>query len=55
MPKVFTIHVRFNDVLYDKIIAESERLGLSQTDTARYLLTRYFEMLTEKRDQGGGA
>ena len=54
--KVFTIHVRFHDVLYDKIIAESERLGMSQTDTVRYLLTNYFEALEGKKmDQGGGA
>lgn len=53
--KVFTVHVRFNDVLYDKILAEGERLGLSQTDTVRYLLTRYFEAQDEKKDQGGGA
>ena len=57
MPKkVFTIHVRFHDVLYDKIIAEGERLGMSQTDTVRYLLTKYFEAEdVKKMSQGGGA
>lgn len=50
--KVFTIHVRFSDVLYDKIIEEGERLGMSQTDTVRYLLMRYFEAQAIKKEGG---
>lgn len=53
--KAFTIHVRFTEVLYDRILVEGERLGMSQTDTVRYLLTKYFEEQDEKKDQGGGA
>ena len=55
MTKTRIIHVRFGDVLYDRIAMECERLGMSQTDAVRYLLTRYFEMHDEKKDQGSGA
>ena len=53
MPKCWTIHVRFADVLYGKIVSESERLGLSLTDTVRYLLTKHFESKEETRTDGG--
>lgn len=56
MPKTFIIHIRFGDVLYARILAECERLGMSQTDTVRYLLTKYFEAQdAAKSNQGGGA
>jgi len=55
MPKEFTIHVRIGSLLHALITAEGERLGMSQPDVIRYLLTRYFEAQTAKKDQGGGA
>jgi antitoxin component of RelBE/YafQ-DinJ toxin-antitoxin module len=55
MAKEFTIHLRIGDLLHERIVAEGERLGLSQSDTVRYLLTKCFEAKTEVKDQGGGA
>lgn len=48
--KAFVIHLRISELLYDKILAEGERLGMSQTEVARYAITRYFEELTPKRE-----
>lgn len=53
--KELTIHVRFNDALYEKVLNEAKRLGMSRTDAVRHIVLMYFEMKDIKKDEGGGA